>query len=52
VVFVSRQLGHASPDITLKVYAHLFDAERHAGEARRQLKSEYGSLLATGRTTV
>ena len=23
VVFISRQLGHASPDITLKVYAHL-----------------------------
>jgi integrase len=25
VVFVSRQLGHGSPDITLRVYAHLFD---------------------------
>lgn len=30
VVFVSRQLGHASPDITLRVYAHLFDGAEHA----------------------
>jgi integrase len=30
VVFVSRQLGHADPSITLRVYAHLFDAEKHA----------------------
>jgi integrase len=32
-VFVSRQLGHANASITLKVYAHLFDAERHAAKA-------------------
>jgi hypothetical protein len=38
VVFVSRQLGHANPAITLKVYAHLFDAERHADEARARLR--------------
>ena len=44
-VFVSRQLGHANPAITLKVYAHLFDAARHAQEAREQLEAEYGSLL-------
>jgi integrase len=24
-VFVSRQLGHANPAITLRVYAHLLD---------------------------
>ena len=36
VVFVSRQLGHANPS-TLKVYAHLFDHERHAEQARERL---------------
>src|SRR5262245_59180110 len=35
VVYVSRQLGHADPAITLRVYAHLFDRERHAEQARR-----------------
>lgn len=45
-VFVSRQLGHANPAITLRVYAHLFDAARHALEARAALDAEYGSLLA------
>jgi integrase len=45
VVFVSRQLGHANASITLKVYAHLFDAERHADEARARLEADYGSLL-------
>jgi integrase len=46
-VFVSRQFGHANAAITLKVYAHLFDAERHAHEARAQLEAEYGALLAS-----
>jgi integrase len=46
IVFVSRQLGHANPSITLKVYAHLFDAERHADRARKQLDAEYGRLIA------
>lgn len=45
-VFVSHQLGHASPAITLRVYAHLFDAARHAREARDALDAEFGSLLA------
>lgn len=33
VVFVSQQLGHASPEITLRVYAHLFD---RAADRRRR----------------
>ena len=45
VVFVSRQLGHASPEITLKRYAHLFDAARHAERARSVLEAEFGSML-------
>lgn len=44
-VFVSRQLGHANPAITLRVYAHLFDASRHAEHARTQLESEFRHLL-------
>jgi integrase len=44
-VFVSRQLGHANAAITLKVYAHLFDAERHASKARERLEADYGALL-------
>ncbi|MEA2274805.1 MAG: hypothetical protein QOI98_3513 [Solirubrobacteraceae bacterium] len=45
-VFVSRQLGHTNAAITLRVYAHLFDAERHAREARDGLDGEYGALLS------
>jgi len=37
VVFVSRQMGHASPDITLKVYSHLWDAADHASKASAAL---------------
>jgi len=28
VVFVSRQLGHANPTVTLSTYAHLFEARK------------------------
>ena len=48
VVFVSRQLGHANPSITLKVYAHLFDHERHAEQARERLQTDYADLLRRG----
>jgi integrase len=44
-VFVSRQLGHANAAITLRVYAHLFDSERHGHEARRKLEADYRDLL-------
>jgi integrase len=44
-VFVSRQLGHANPAITLRVYAHLFDAARHGHDARRGLEADYRDLL-------
>ncbi len=44
-VFVSRQLGHANPSITLRVYAHLFDAARHADTARKRLEEEYRGVL-------
>src|SRR5437773_3451941 len=44
-VFVSRQLGHADPSITLKVYSHLFNAARHASEARDELERDFGVVL-------
>jgi integrase len=45
IVFVSRQLGHASPNITLAVYAHLFDAAQHAKQATAALEASFGGLL-------
>lgn len=45
VVYVSRQMGHAKPSITLNVYAHLFEAEEHAKKTRDGLERRYGGLL-------
>lgn len=45
VVYVSRQLGHADPSITLKVYSHLFDKHRHADRTRRALEARYANML-------
>lgn len=41
VVFVSRQMGHASPDITLRVYAHVWDSVEHSGKASAALDAVY-----------
>lgn len=45
VVYVSRQLGHADPSITLKVYSHLFDRHRHAERTSAALEARFGALL-------
>ncbi len=45
VVFVSRQLGHATPDVTLRVYGHLFDKHVHADRVRALLQQEFESTL-------
>jgi len=47
VVFVSRQLGHASPATTLRVYAHLFEQVRHAATARAALEESYTAMVGT-----
>lgn len=47
VVFVSRQLGHASPATTLRVYASEFDRVRSAETARSALSAGFGNLLET-----
>jgi integrase len=45
-VNVARQLGHADPATTLRVYAHLFEKARHADELREGLGERFGHLLA------
>ena len=45
-VFVSRQLGHSSPQITLRVYAHLFEQADHAVSAREALEASYALIAA------
>nr|MBA2569387.1 tyrosine-type recombinase/integrase [Actinomycetota bacterium] len=47
VVFVSRQLGHANPATTLRVYASEFDRVRNADAARSALSAGFGNLLET-----
>jgi integrase len=42
VVFVARQLGHANPAMTLRVYAHLFDSEAQATRMRDALEARFG----------
>jgi integrase len=46
VVYVSRQLGHANPSITLEVYAHLFDRADHAATARGALETSYAATAS------
>jgi integrase len=44
VVYVSRQLGHANPNITLEVYAHLFAQADHAEAARAALDASHATM--------
>jgi len=45
VVFLSRQLGHASPQITLGTYAHLYAEAAHATRQQRLLNVAFGEAL-------
>lgn len=45
VVYISRQLGHSSPSVTLDVYSHLFDAAEHSARVRDALEADFGGLL-------
>ena len=47
VAFVSRQLGHAKPSMTLDVYTHLFDQASRIDSARASLDARYGNLVET-----
>jgi integrase len=46
VVFISRQLGHASPSMTLDVYGGLFDQAEHARRASDGLEAAFSMMLA------
>jgi integrase len=46
IVFVSRQLGHASPSFTLNVYSHLFDRAEHSRRATNALEASFASTLS------
>jgi integrase len=45
ITFVSRQLGHASSQITLGVYAHLLDREEQARRSREMLQEMLGAVV-------
>jgi integrase len=45
VVFVSRQLGHGTSDVTLRVYAHLFDHAEQARRTREMLQEMFGEVV-------
>ena len=45
VVFVSRQMGHGSPAITLSTYAQLFDERAHADALSTMLESGFALTL-------
>lgn len=45
VVFTSRQLGHGSSDITLRVYSHLFDRAEQAQRTRELLEETLGDVV-------
>ena len=44
MVFVSRQLGHAPPGVTLAVHAHLFARAKHALAARSALEASFAAI--------
>jgi integrase len=46
VVYVSRQLGHSTPAITLGIYAHLIDQAEHARRATERLDQGYAHTIA------
>jgi integrase len=48
VVFVSRQLGHANPNVTLRVYAHVFARREHADRARAARSVNYAAVVGSG----
>ena len=47
IVFVSRQLGHASPSFTLDAYGHVFDRAEHARRASDGLEAAFSQMLTS-----
>jgi integrase len=51
IVFISRQLGHASPSFTLDVYGGLFDRAEHARRATDALEAGFGDIVSASSET-
>ena len=45
VVWVSRQMGHSSVNVTLRTSARLFDRRDHAETQRAEMQGRYGTVL-------
>ena len=45
IAYVSRQMGHGSAEITLRVYSHVFDSVEHAQRMRDALESSFGTFI-------
>lgn len=43
--FVAKQMGHSDPSITMKVYAHLWEAQESTDKARERLQASMGGLV-------
>lgn len=42
---VAKQMGHADPSITMKVYAHLFEEQESVEQARDKLQATMGGMI-------
>jgi integrase len=47
VIYVSQQLGHTNPTITLNTYAHLFRQADHEATACAALEASYAAISET-----
>jgi integrase len=45
IAYVSRQMGHGSAEITLRVYSHVFDQAEYAQRIRGSLETSFGSII-------
>lgn len=45
VTLVAKLMGHKDPSITLKTYAHLFDAQANVQRAMDTLQAKYGGVV-------
>jgi integrase len=51
VVYVSRQLGHANPNVTLRTNAHEFARREHGERAKAALEASYGAMTVRSRSS-
>jgi integrase len=45
VVFLSQQMGHSSPKITMEIYAHEYNARGKTEALRNRMETTYGALV-------